>query len=410
MTTNAQPRIAIFTHDTYGLGHVQRCLRIIEEVSGQCPEAAILLITGSPSLSLLRALPKNADYVKIPTIVQTGLEESHPPHLPIELNEIVPMRNRMTRMALQRFMPDVFLVDNFPLGARRELNFVFQTLRDSSTKIVLGLRDVLETPEKVRLDWTRDNVYEVLETTYDHILVYGMQEIHDTAREYGIPPATAQKIRYCGYVAPDLQVKLSPEEVRRELGVEGKFLLATVGGGGDGLPLLQTLLKAVPFLPDIPVIMITGPLMGDPELAELQQQAVGLTNLRMLDFVEDLPSYLAAADVVVSMGGYNTSAEIMAVQANAVMVPRTWRFGEHRSREKIRESGEQRVRAQALAELGIVEMLDPSRLGPRPLAAKILQAWANPRGRSDMPLNLSGIKNAASFLLETAGKRAVGAY
>ena len=43
-------RIAVFTHDTFGLGHVRRCLHILGSLAESAPDTALLLITGSPSL------------------------------------------------------------------------------------------------------------------------------------------------------------------------------------------------------------------------------------------------------------------------------------------------------------------------------------------------------------------------
>src|SRR6185369_10418676 len=112
------PRIAIFTHDTFGLGHVRRCLHILRALARRSPDAAILLITGSPAVQLLEGLPGNADWVKIPTIVKTGSRGQGPPHLPVAKAEVAHLRERLIREAVAGFSPDVLLVDNFPLGSQ----------------------------------------------------------------------------------------------------------------------------------------------------------------------------------------------------------------------------------------------------------------------------------------------------
>src|SRR5262245_34027215 len=94
------PRIAIFTHDTFGLGHVQRSLHVMRALSERAPRAALLFITGSPALSLLEGLPENADYVKIPTIAKTGSKGFRPPHLPIAMKEVTLLRERLIQEAL----------------------------------------------------------------------------------------------------------------------------------------------------------------------------------------------------------------------------------------------------------------------------------------------------------------------
>ena len=58
-------RFAIYTHDTFGLGHVRRCLHLTRSLAEAEPESAILFITGSPALHAMDALPGNADFLKI---------------------------------------------------------------------------------------------------------------------------------------------------------------------------------------------------------------------------------------------------------------------------------------------------------------------------------------------------------
>ena len=113
---------------------------------------------------MLGGLPKNADYVKIPTLARTGTPESRPPHLPLEVRRITEMRQRIVKETLLAFQPDVFLVDNFPLGARRELLPVLRAVRELPTKTMLGLRDIVDhdsgashyTPMTL-LDWVMCN-------------------------------------------------------------------------------------------------------------------------------------------------------------------------------------------------------------------------------------------------------------
>ena len=109
-----QPRIAVFTHDTYGLGHVQRCLPLIHAQAERLPRSALLLITGSPAVHTLQALPPNADCVKISTLVKTGAQGSHLSHLPVAVPEVQYMRRHLIQKAVLTFAPDIFLVDNFP--------------------------------------------------------------------------------------------------------------------------------------------------------------------------------------------------------------------------------------------------------------------------------------------------------
>ena len=196
-------RIAAFTHDTYGLGHNRRCLNIMQAVSEKAADSAILIVTACPALNLMSALPRNADVVKIPTLAKTGDVDSRPPHLPIAYSEVLELRKRITYEAIVGFQPDVILVDSWPLGTDQELRSTLELLRDRSTRLVVGLRDIVDDPAKVRSEWMRSDVHRAFEEFYDRILIYGMPELVELRTEFGLSPSVLHKIQYCGFVTAD---------------------------------------------------------------------------------------------------------------------------------------------------------------------------------------------------------------
>lgn len=396
-------RVAIFTHDTFGLGHVRRSLHILRSLARADGEAALMLVTGSPAVHALADLPPNADFVKVPTIAKTGSRANRPPHLPIAQPELARIRREIIRETLVSFAPDVLLIDNFPLGSQYELLETVHQLRDRSTRIVLGLRDVLDSPDVIQSDWGRQGMYEILDRYFDRILVFGMREVLDVFTAYALPASLADRVRYCGYVAEPAAGRRDRDVVRAEVDLPGPLAVVTGGGGGDAFPLLKLSLEALQRLPDVSAFVITGPLMRPAEREKLRAQVGGRSNVVVRDFVPDVPSYLGAADVVISMCGYNTAAEIASTQAPALVVPRTWRYGEYLNRARSGAEWEQLLRAQALSRLGFVRMIDPEAASAEGLAAGIREAldtaWVVP----PMPIDLGGIENATKEILELAG-------
>jgi predicted glycosyltransferase len=389
-------RIAVFTHDTFGLGHVRRCLHIVRSLAARRPDSSILFLTGSPALHLFRSLPPNVDMIKIPTVVKTGAKAFRPPHLQIPIVELAGLRRGIMLEAVRGFGPDVFLVDNFPLGSQGELYAILQELHRTRCRTVLGLRDVLDTPEAVRADWERQGMHEILDRYYDRILVYGMREVFDVGESYGLAPQVSRKVRYCGYVTDDGPVG----DVDASGVVPTPFVMATGGGGGDAFPLLQTFVRALPSLPELPVLIVTGPLMSETLRTKLAKTVNGRSSVIVRDYLPDLRGYLARAAAVVSMCGYNTAAEIVATRARAVVAPRTWQYGEHSRRHTAGAEGEQLLRARALARLGLVDCIEPGDLNPERLAEHVrtlLGAGAPPHTE----LDLGGRERVVDHLLET---------
>ena len=209
---------------------------------------------------------------------------------------------------------------------------MLRELRGLPTRTALGLRDVVDPPAKVRRDWERDGLFGIVERYYDKVLVYGMREVLDAVDSYGFSDRLAERLAYCGYVTERNPRRREPEQVRRELGVDEGFLLATVGGGGDGRPLLEAFLEARQRFPERSALVTTGEFMSSADREAVKRRVNGRTVVR--DHVDDLPSVMAAAGLVVSMGGYNTSAEIIGAGARSVVVPRHWRSGEHGAKGK----------------------------------------------------------------------------
>ena len=106
--------------------------------------------------------------------------------------------------------------------------------------------------------------------------------------------------------------------------------------------------------------------------------------------VSDSMSHLNAADLVVSMAGYNTVSEILRFRKRAILVPRPG------------PSLEQRMRARIFSERGLVTAIDPQDLSAPRLATAIMESLHNPTAPSEMPM-MHGISTVKTTLLNWLG-------
>ncbi|MER3459582.1 MAG: hypothetical protein C4309_14005, partial [Chloroflexota bacterium] len=111
-------------------------------------------------------------------------------------------------------------------------------------------------------------------------------------------------------------------------------------------------------------------------------QVEGLT---LMEFTPDLVSYIAAADLVVSMAGYNTVCETLSLGVRALLVPR------------VRPRAEQRIRAERLAQRGCARVLLPEDLSPQRLADEIVALATPPPA---VRLNFDGLARASQAIAE----------
>jgi predicted glycosyltransferase len=290
------------------------------------------------------------------------------------------LRKDILTAAARHLRPELVVVDNVPAGLRGELLPALCELRRSGqTRLVLGLRDIVDDPERVRRAWTRDGSYELLDELYDRILVYGQPDVFDVAAEYGFSSTAHAKTRYVGYVRRGM-----PAPARR--GRTGPLILVTVGGGGDGFPLLRTALESRRRLgTDSRWLVVTGPFLPAHERRTLTRLAAHVDRTEVIEFSRELPALIASADVVVSMGGYNSICEILSARRPAVIVPR------------VEPRLEQLLRAQALERRGLVRHVHPDELTPARLANEVEALLAADDSRRD-DVDLAGLDRATAEL------------
>jgi predicted glycosyltransferase len=377
--------IMFYCHDSYGLGHLRRTLTLARYLRACAPAINQLIVTGSPLAHDL-LLPEDGDYVKLPSVVKTGQDEYASRSLPLPFDRISRMRAEIIESAARNVRPDAFLVDHAPAGLKGEVVPALRELRRSSdTRLIVGLRDVVDDAPRVRASWRREGVYELLEDVYDLVLVYGDPRVYDVVSEYHLSPRVARKTRYVGYLARDSD--RTREQVRRALGLRtGKLVVATVGGGGDGVELLEAVLRGLQRSNGgFDTLIVSGPLMPARFRERLAELADSCPLVRLVSFVEDLQSTIAAADVVVSMGGYNAICEILSAERPAVIVPR------------VAPRREQLIRAEALSERGLVRTIHPDDLTPARIIAEIEELLGQTNGDAG-DLNLNGLPAAAAEL------------
>lgn len=380
------PRILLYSHDTYGLGHLRRSLSVADQLAADIPRVHQLLITGSMVAGAF-GLPPRLDMIKLPALSKRSSGRYKARALPLSLRNTLAWREQMIMQAVANFKPSLVLVDKVAGGVHGELLPALRYLRTWSpgTRIVLGMRDIEDSPAVTRAEWAADGVPDLLEQVYDAILLYGQRAVFDPLTAYGMTPAAAAKVIECGYLRRAATAR-SADSVRRELNCADRpLIVVTVGGGGDGHDIVRHYLDMLGGrdAPDRHSVVVTGPLMSESKRRALARQAKGLP-VTLLAFTPDLLSYMAAADVVVSMAGYNTVCEILSLGKRAVLIPRT----------RVRE--EQLLRADGLARRGLATVIAPADLTPDRLRAAVDAALSAPPPVVD--LNLDGLARAGAAL------------
>jgi predicted glycosyltransferase len=340
-------RIALYSHDSVGLGHVRRNLALAHALNATLPDltgepVSGLLITGHSDATTF-PIPDGWDWLVVPGLTK-GAEGYEPRHLHLAMPDLTILRGNIVRVALRDFAPDLVIVDRHALGVQRELEGALTALRATRPEctIVLGLREVLDRPSVAHTEWNALGGPRAIRALFDAIWVYGDPLIHNALTTGEIPSALADLVTHTGYLA-------NGRPNGRSSHGDEPFVLTMLGGGSDGRDL-----AAVAARTTVPAgyshTIVTGPQMPKAHRAEIRALAAASTTV-----VRSVPDALALArqaSAVVCMGGYNTVSEVMSTTVPALIVPRV-----HRRQE-------QAIRAHALAGHGLIDSCLPDDLTP----------------------------------------------
>ena len=324
MARNSTYNILMYSHDTYGLGHIRRSMAIAASLLE--PRVNILILTGSPIAGRF-SFPEQIDFVRIPGMIKRTNEEYLPLSIKINARHALDIRKNIITATVKTFQPQLFIVDKEPLGLKREVLPALQWLRRSRprTRTVLGLRDIMDDAGVTRREWADKGVYGALDELYSEIWVYGNQDLYDPIREYAIPPAVSAKVRFTGYIPRKVPSPEGVQNARKENGLQegDKLVVVTTGGGGDGYEVMDAYLRMLEAGPPpaFKSILITGPFMPKRDRKNLNKRCRKL-GVRMHHFYRQMEKIFAAADLVICMGGYNTLCEILSQGTPSLVVPR----------------------------------------------------------------------------------------
>lgn len=271
-------RIVAYAINGRGLGHLTRQLAILRWIRRYCAllevelEAWVLTSSEADTLARREGFPA----LKIPSkamMRDAGLDPAR----------LLAVARAWVLNAVATLQPDLLLVDTFPGGSFGELGPALELAR----RRVLVARPVRE-------EIAADPAYQSWLPLYDAVVV---------PDDGGLGPVMLR----------EREELLSREAARAALGLSGRAVFVTLGGGGDPaapdqLPRLVPLLRARGW----EVVVGAGPLYQGPEI-----RGPGIVWLDRY-----APSELFRAfDAAVSAGGYNTLYELMYAGVPTVFLP-----------------------------------------------------------------------------------------
>ena len=391
-------RVALYSHDTQGLGHVRRNIALAAALVAADPRTDVLLLTGAPEATTL-PLPPRTDVITLPTLRKDANGAYAARTLGTSLSELLELRSQILAATLTAFAPDLFIVDKVARGVDGELDRALAALRHTRTSVVLGLREVLDAPQVVRREWEQAGTTDAVRDLYDAVWVYGDPTVYDVVAECALPPQVALKVSYTGYLGRGRGrgAVTRTRPVPKQALPTGPYVLCLVGGGQDGFELADAFTRA-PLPAGHTGVVLTGPYMRTQIRDDLRHAAEQQSGMTVLEFVPDAERFIAGAAAVVSMAGYNSVCELLAAETPTLLVPRTT------------PRVEQLLRARSLERRGLVDVLEPDQADPQAIArwtARAVQP-GQARGQAVDLDGLARVPRLAQALLSSASFSSAG--
>lgn len=371
--------ILIYCQHVLGVGHLFRTL----EIAGAMKKHRVTLVLGGPPVSL--RLPDHVRVVQLPGLeMDKTFSRLMPVDPSLRLDAVQQQRREELMRTVRECRPDILLIELFPFGRNGfsfELMPLIQAVRAGEIpgcRVVCSVRDILvEKSNPVKYE---QRVVERLNSFFDAVLVHGDPDIISLDATFSRMGDIAIPVLYTGYISQRPQ----PEEgrqLRDELRLlpDQQLIVVSAGSGSVGAKLLESAPEAYPLL-ESPARMqlFTGPYLDEYRFQEMQRRTpAGVTVKR---FSGRFPSWLAAADLSLSMGGYNTTMNLLQAGTPALVYP----FGQNR---------EQRVRAECLAEITNLGIITEEDLLPHRLAGRMAEMSGRPKIQARIRLDGAAYTN-----------------
>jgi len=379
--------IIFYCQYVWGMGHLVRSLEFARALA----EHNVTLIAGGQEVAL--DMPDHVDFVRLPTLY---MDEMFTTLIPGDTRKSVDQikleRKTILKAQFEKKQPDVFIIELYPFG-RSIFGFELEPLlkdtragKFGAVKTVCSLRDILV--EKKDPAAYEGRVLQKLNRNFDALLIHSdknllrLDETFSRADEITIP------VVYTGFIAQQAD-PAAGKALRRALNIspEQKLIVASAGGGRSGYPLLSLVLDACDILGgtlDCRVEIFAGPFMDDEEFEKLSARAT--TGIRIQRYTRRFLDYLNAADLSISLAGYNTCMNLLATRVPALLFPYT------RQRE-------QPMRVDKIKDFLPVKILNLNSVGVDRLRDCIIQMLSHKKEvQEPLSLDMNGAANSAGFL------------
>lgn len=361
-------KIMFYCQYLAGMGHLVRSTEIIRSLVKQFQ---VCFVNGGQPIEGFE-FPTGIEVFHLPPILEeAGQIQAVDSAESIET--VKTARKNQLLNIFDRVQPDCLIIECFPFSKHKlkfELIPLLDYVKASSrpVQVVCSLRDLImtQTQDPAAREKRFEKICDWVNRYFDLVLVHSDPALVCLNEQFPKVDWLNCQVYYTGYVVQTAveQVALSPDD-QSALSSEAPMIVVSAGGGRFGYELMNSVIAASKILESqIPhqFHLFTGPFMPEAQIAALQAAASSPVVIRR--YTSQLIQYLERADLSISLGGYNTTMNILGTGVRSLIFPEAG----------PEQAGEQTIRSEKLAAKGILGVLYRADLQPDRLAEKILNA------------------------------------
>lgn len=382
-------KIACYCQHVLGIGHFHRSLEVCKALAER---HETIMILGGPEVTLPES-ESNIRFLHLPGIkMDADFSQLLPCDPRQDINQLKQQRQKQLFDFFLSFQPDIFLVELYPFGRkafRFELDPILEGIGTGtlpSCVRLCSLRDILVEKRDRQKYETR--VLKVLNTSFDGLLVHSDPACIPLEKTFSQTKGISVPYRYTGFISPPPAAKEKGQQLRESLGLSENdtLLVASIGGGSVGAELLHATAEAALLLKDMRNLHIHL-FMGPYSYPELRQELESISSdtITIHNFTSNFQDWLGAADLSISMAGYNTCMNLLSSGVPALLYP----FAQNR---------EQRLRVSALATTSPFTLLEPIDLAAITLAEIIRSHLHTHTLKNKTRVRLDGAFKSCEFI------------
>lgn len=372
--------ILFYYHHFGGLGHGNRILSICKALAKENQDYKVIVInSGSPQPEL--RINKYVILINLPPFrankgLFSGLTSTEKTNLRFS------KRKKILNQAIIRFNPDIAVFEHFPFGRnslKKELVEFIQKLKTHNCKIYSSVRDIIE--QKVNLQKLKKHL-----ELFEGILVHSSKDM-GFITSFEKPGILKEKIFFTGpIISKEHSELISKKEINRQFKIKNKKIITiSLGGGIDGDEILDKLINIKDKLDnkiDSVMLITTGPSINPKIYSEFKNKIKDKKNILITKFNPNYLDFVNAADLSISMGGYNSINNALFTRTPTIIFPR-------------QSDKEQIIRAKHFA--GDLDILNYKTISEKDLIKSILKNLGK-NTKTKPPVTMNGAAITSRFL------------